>query len=180
MQIAGFFCHSDFTWNQFWRILKLQNCHFCTFRGSEFWFFMTFCTFWRLELTKLTKFRALKWPKMAFLEPLDSLTLISRKIWVTEKTQKFAHCENRILSKNFVKSIGETRKSEKLPFLTLFTWNHFLNHFCFHGISSQRACKFSDFLREINFNWFLNGQNFWKFLTFSSVKFPKKSSLKNG
>ena len=28
VKISGFFCHSDFTWNQFWRMQKFKNCHF--------------------------------------------------------------------------------------------------------------------------------------------------------
>ena len=60
--ISWFLYHSDFMWNQFWGFLKGKICHFNTFRGSEFWFFMNFCTFWRLKLTTLAKFRA---PKMA-------------------------------------------------------------------------------------------------------------------
>ena len=35
------FCHSDFTWNQFWCNQKFINCHFCSFRGSEFSFWPT-------------------------------------------------------------------------------------------------------------------------------------------
>ena len=30
--------NSDFTWNQFWSFQKLENCHFCNFRGYEFCF----------------------------------------------------------------------------------------------------------------------------------------------
>ena len=35
VEILGFSYHSDFTWNQFWRFLKFQNCSFSNFRGSE-------------------------------------------------------------------------------------------------------------------------------------------------
>ena len=31
-----FFCHLDFTWNQFWRIQKCKISHLCHFWGSEF------------------------------------------------------------------------------------------------------------------------------------------------
>ena len=41
---------------------------------------------WRLRSIKCTKFRA---PKMALLELLDSPKLISRKIWMTEKSWNF-------------------------------------------------------------------------------------------
>ena len=36
VEISGFFCHSDFTWNQFWCFQKCKFCHFTTFRCSEF------------------------------------------------------------------------------------------------------------------------------------------------
>ena len=50
--------------------------------------FHEFCIFWRLQSTKLTKFRAPNMAKMA-LELLNSPKLISRKIWVTEKFCNF-------------------------------------------------------------------------------------------
>ena len=37
VEISGFFCHSDFTWNQLRCLQKFKNCHFCIFWGSEFW-----------------------------------------------------------------------------------------------------------------------------------------------
>ena len=52
MEIAGLCFNSDFTWNQSWWIQKLKICYFSTFKDSEFWFFMNFCTFWRLKLIK--------------------------------------------------------------------------------------------------------------------------------
>ena len=36
--IMDFFCHSDFTWNQSWRIQGLKIWYFDTFGCSEFWF----------------------------------------------------------------------------------------------------------------------------------------------
>ena len=59
----------------------LTNCEVLNFD------FMTFCTFWKMKLTKLTKFRAPKMAKIAVLGPLDSPNLISRKIWVTENSE---------------------------------------------------------------------------------------------
>ena len=48
---------------------------------------MESCNFWRLKLTKSTKFRAKKkLEKTAFFALLDPLKLISRKIWVIEKS----------------------------------------------------------------------------------------------
>ena len=51
--------------------------------------YMKFCTFWRLKFTKLSKFREQKMAKMAGLELLVSAKLISRKIWMREKSWNF-------------------------------------------------------------------------------------------
>ena len=48
--------------------------------------FVDFCTFSRLRFTKLSKFRVPKTTQTAVLELLDSPKLISRKIWMTEKS----------------------------------------------------------------------------------------------
>ena len=53
---------------------------------SEIWILWLFTLFENC-FTKLTKFRAPEIAKMAVIELLDSLKLISRKIWVTEKSQ---------------------------------------------------------------------------------------------
>ena len=74
VEISGFFYHSDLTWNQFWWFYKWKICQFNTFAGSEFIFF-NFCTFWSL--------------KTAVWERLDSPKMISRKIWVIEKSWNF-------------------------------------------------------------------------------------------
>ena len=34
----------NFTWNQFWGLYKLENCHFCIFWGSEVHFLLNFST----------------------------------------------------------------------------------------------------------------------------------------
>ena len=49
--------------------------------------FWSFSSFWMLKSTKLTKFRASKMAKTAFLELLDSHTLIWQKIWMTENPE---------------------------------------------------------------------------------------------
>ena len=46
VKISWIFYHSDSQLN--------------TFRGSEFWYFVNFCTFWRLKVPKMAKFIALK------------------------------------------------------------------------------------------------------------------------
>ena len=44
-KIWGFFCNSDFTWNQFWIFWKCKISHLTTFRSTEFlilWIFALF------------------------------------------------------------------------------------------------------------------------------------------
>ena len=45
VEISGFFCHSDFTWNLFWSFWSPKNCHFDHLSMSEFWIFGNFLTF---------------------------------------------------------------------------------------------------------------------------------------
>ena len=42
VEISNFFCHSNFTWNQSWRILSLKICHFNTSKESEVWLLWIF------------------------------------------------------------------------------------------------------------------------------------------
>ena len=71
-------------------ILEVQNLPFFdSFRGSAFWLFVNFCTFWSLELTKLTKLRVPKMAKNSIFRTPWYQKLISRKIWVTEKRRNF-------------------------------------------------------------------------------------------
>ena len=42
VEFSEFFCHTDFTWNQSWRLEGVKNCHFCRFRGSDFFFLAYF------------------------------------------------------------------------------------------------------------------------------------------
>ena len=66
---------------------------------------MNICTFWRLQFTKLTKFRAPKIAKKLVLELLDSPKLISRKIL------KFPHCN---LGQCHVKNLPEKTRSQAI------------------------------------------------------------------
>ena len=96
-------------------IPDVENCHFNTFTGSEVWFFMNFYNFEGWNLTISTKLIATKMAKTAFLELLDARKLISRKIWMIEKswnfhTVKLQHVENEILDTStlsYTKSIME-------------------------------------------------------------------------
>ena len=94
---------NNFSATQILREIKFGNFtfpeiyHFNTFRGSEFWFFNDFCTYGRLIFNKLTKFRDSKMAKTAFLELLDSPKLISREMWMTEKSKIF-HTAKAIFS----------------------------------------------------------------------------------
>ena len=87
---------------------KCKICHFYTFTGSDFWFFMNFCNLWRLKRTKSKKLKALKMAKTAVLELLDSPKLISRKIWMREKFSNF-HIVNLLLD------MDEKRESLQKP-----------------------------------------------------------------
>ena len=84
----------------FGRFQSVKNCRLTILKTLNFWFFINFCTFWRLQFNKLTNFRAPKMAKTAVLELLGSLQLISRKIWMTEKFCKFhtvlCMCNNKI------------------------------------------------------------------------------------
>ena len=83
VEVSGFFYHSDFTWNQFGDARCYRNVKYAILTHLEalnFDLHDFFGTFWRLKFTKVTNFRASKMAKMAFLELLDSLKLISRKI----------------------------------------------------------------------------------------------------
>ena len=69
MEISGFFCNLDFTWNQFWSFWSSKNCHFYHFSSSEvsdFGFF-TLSNVW---ISQKSKFRASKMATSAVFEPL--------------------------------------------------------------------------------------------------------------
>ena len=110
-EITEFFCHSDFTWNQSWQIQSLTICQFYTLR---LWIlsFMIFCTFCRLNFTQATKFRSPKMVKTSNLELLDCPELISRKIWVTEKSWNY----NLVKRKCGIVSVWcKFRKNNRFP-----------------------------------------------------------------
>ena len=93
VQVSLFFYHSDFTWNQFWGFWKCKSANLTHSEALDFdFFFLIFAPFEGCNI-KLTNFRA---PKTAFLCLLDSLELISRKIWKIEKSWNFhtvqPHC----------------------------------------------------------------------------------------
>ena len=73
------------------RILGVQNQPFYTFRGSELWLFVNFCIFWRLKCSKMIIIRTPKVTKMSDLQLLGRgpSKLVSRKIWMTEKSWNF-------------------------------------------------------------------------------------------
>ena len=88
IEIYQFSCHSDFRYVK--SIQKVKNCHFDHFGGFELLFLDIFHTQKCQKIPKIPKipisaqmvqmavFRASKWPK-----------LISRKIWVAEKSWNF-------------------------------------------------------------------------------------------
>ena len=124
MENSAFFCHSDLTWNQFWRMLKFQTYHFCNFRGSYFHLGQS-------QPSKNAKYRASKCDKTAIfgVGPPKSLKLISRKfcvarkflkipqgIWFDEKT----YCKSGFLTSDF-DTISETCWNSR--FYSIF-WFH--------------------------------------------------------
>ena len=93
VEISGYFCHSDFTWNRFWRIQTFWNCRLFTISGALN--FVHLVNFSLLKVQKVTKNQNLE-PlnvfQMADFALLHSPKLISRKIWVAEDFLKFPHC----------------------------------------------------------------------------------------
>ena len=91
MEISWFFLSL-----RFYVKSKCKICYFNIFRGFGFWLFMNFCSFWKLKMPKLTQFRASEIAKKL----LDSSKLISRKIWVIDKTWNFhtVQCEKTVIS----------------------------------------------------------------------------------
>ena len=63
---SGFFCHSDFTWNQFWWFQKFKICYFCLSRSSQFWFWWILAFFWGPAETVQWQFWGLKMTKIDF------------------------------------------------------------------------------------------------------------------
>ena len=90
VEISWFFYHSDFTWNQFEGFQKDKIGHFYTIRRSEFLLFMNFCTFWRLNFNKLTKFRA---PKVAKKQFSEDVHLLDSSNWFHVKTEWYENSE---------------------------------------------------------------------------------------
>ena len=87
-----FFCHSDFTWNQFWAFLKSKICHFSKFRGSESTKFIApkLAKMVDLELLVDPKFIKSEWKKNHDIYTLwQVFQLISRKIWKADKISDF-------------------------------------------------------------------------------------------
>ena len=66
------------------RTMEHLNMEFLFWEAAEFWFLCIFALFWRLNLTKVSQFKASILLKTAILDLPDSPKLISRKIWVTE------------------------------------------------------------------------------------------------
>ena len=86
MQIPGFFCLSDLTWNLLWPFQSFKKQPFL-----KFWIFRSqkMNNYIKIKIQSLNKSQ-----NGTFLELLDSLKLISRKIWVVGIFRNF-HCENK-------------------------------------------------------------------------------------
>ena len=58
-EIWGFFCHSDFTSNQFWLISEGQKLPSNNFRSSEIWFYLVEIAYFKMsKIAKTSEFRA--------------------------------------------------------------------------------------------------------------------------
>ena len=66
VKISGFFFHSDFTWNQFYRFQKYKICHFYTLAVYEFWFLWMFALFDGWNLSNWLNSLPQKWRKLQF------------------------------------------------------------------------------------------------------------------
>ena len=87
----------NFGWFQ-----KVKDCYFNHFEGFEFWFLQKFHT-WNVKSSQ--KFRVTQMVKITDFEASKGPKLISRKIWVTEKSLNF-HIV-LLISRNFwYKSVG--------------------------------------------------------------------------
>ena len=86
VEISLFFCHSDFTWNQFYVKPNCESCKTAVFAILEAGT-LSLCQISTFKMCKKSwkwKFRASQYVKMADFETLVSPTLISRKFLVTE------------------------------------------------------------------------------------------------
>ena len=87
--------------------------------------FYEFLHFLRDEFTKWKKFKAPKIAKMAVFALLKSTKLISRKIWVIQKSWKFyVHCDVLFAKTKLALDLGihaqaNQEKSWKLPFMVI-------------------------------------------------------------
>ena len=98
-QFCKFYFLVKFDFTKFWpfliawdishKIVTNFSCHLNIVTGYEFWFLWIFSTFWGLNCTQLTKFKAPKMAKTVVLALFHSSKLISRKIWVMEKSWNF-------------------------------------------------------------------------------------------
>ena len=70
----------------FWDSLRSKYAILTHFEAL-YLYILNFCTTWRLKFTKLAKFWAQLLQKTAVIYLQDSPKLISRKIWVTNKTE---------------------------------------------------------------------------------------------
>ena len=88
MDISWFFCYSDFTWNQFWRIYKFQSCLFAIIGPLNF---VNFINSGLQNVQKILKSN-IRASKMADFALLESLKIDFTKNLSDRKIMKFPHC----------------------------------------------------------------------------------------
>ena len=98
VEISAFFCHADFTWNQFWRMFKSSKNAIFAILGLWIFHYGKFQPSENTKIHEKSKLRSSKCVKIAIFGPLTPLKVISRKIWVA-KYLNFPHCE--VKSNNF-------------------------------------------------------------------------------
>ena len=99
MEISAFFCHSHFTWNQFFKILQDPKCYF-----------LQYCGLWILIFGQFHTSQCAKTYKNQISEILNVLKkLISRKILVAEKFCNF-HTVGNTAHKSFFPFIGNATR----------------------------------------------------------------------
>ena len=97
MKIWQIYCHSDFTWNQFFGSGSSKTAILTKLEALNFEF-DDFLQFLRWEFYQNQKSKASKTAKMADFEPLDSPKLISRKIWVAVNLSNFHTVKCQLVS----------------------------------------------------------------------------------
>ena len=93
VEISGFICHSDLTWNQCWSFWSHKNCHFDHLSSSEVYIFGNFWLFqvWNSKNQSSKPSKLLKWQILTFWNQPEFISLLLKNPcgW---KIANFPHC----------------------------------------------------------------------------------------